>query len=365
MTPHAATPHAATPDAATPDAAMLSDTLVVVPCLDEEAHIDALLAQLRRTAPGALIVVADGGSRDRTRAVVRRHAGESALVRLLDNPRRIQSAAVNRAVERFGADRSTLVRIDAHCLYPDDYVVTLLREAARTGADSVVVAMETRGRGAVQCAVAAAQNGRIGNGGSAHRSASTAGEWVDHGHHALMRIKAFRAVGGYDETFTHNEDAELDLRLAAAGFRIWLTRETAAVYLPRDTFGGLWRQYRAYGRGRARTVLKHRARPRLRQMVPLAVAPALLALPAAPFAAAAVPPLGLLMALPALLWLGVCALSGLRAAWSARRFALALAGPAAATMHAAWSFGFWEQLARHLGPATAPAPLPAEREAVR
>ena len=39
------------------------------------------------------------------------------------------------------------------------------------------------------------------------------GHWADHGHHALMRISAFRAVGGYDESFSHNEDAELDYRL--------------------------------------------------------------------------------------------------------------------------------------------------------
>ena len=65
--------------------------------------------------------------------------------------------------------------------------------------DSVVVSMLTSGSGAVQKAVAAAQNSKLGTGGSKHRHLS-AGEWVDHGHHALMRISAFTAVGGYDET---------------------------------------------------------------------------------------------------------------------------------------------------------------------
>ena len=48
-----------------------------------------------------------------------------------------------------------------------------------------------------------------------------------------MRVAAFRAVGGYDESFSHNEDAELDYRLRAAGYRIWMTDKTFMVYYPR------------------------------------------------------------------------------------------------------------------------------------
>ena len=76
--------------------------------------------------------------------------------------------------------------------------------------------MRTKGTGLFQKATALAQNSRLGNGGSQHREGG-AGRWTDHGHHALMRLDAFRAVGGYDETFSHNEDAELDYRLAAGG----------------------------------------------------------------------------------------------------------------------------------------------------
>jgi hypothetical protein len=72
----------------------------------------------------------------------------------------------------------------------------------------------------------------LGNGGAAHRN-ETGGRWVEHGHHALMTINAFRAVGGYDETFTHNEDAELDARLKAERFHIYLTAETQVTYYPR------------------------------------------------------------------------------------------------------------------------------------
>ena len=69
-----------------------------------------------------------------------------------------------------------------------------------------------------------AQNSKLGNGGSKHREGGK-GHWTDHGHHALMRISAFASVGGYDETFSHNEDAEYDERVVSAGGRIYLAKD--------------------------------------------------------------------------------------------------------------------------------------------
>ena len=91
------------------------------------------------------------------------------------------------------------------------------RRSDRTKADSVVVSMNAEGSACLQRAAAAAQNSLLGNGGSSHRIRSD-GRWVDHGHHALMTTAAFKAVGGYDEAFSHNEDAELDVRLTKADF---------------------------------------------------------------------------------------------------------------------------------------------------
>ncbi|MGL5012126.1 MAG: glycosyltransferase, partial [Paracoccaceae bacterium] len=188
--------------------------LVVVPALNEAAHISAVLNGLipfaRRTS--VQIVVADGGSTDGTQEIVRQMARSEPAILLIDNPGGLQSAGINLALRAFGDAAEWLLRIDAHSAYPADYCDRLLADAQRTGADSVVVSMNAVGKSALQRLIALAQNSRLGNGGAAHRN-STEGRWVDHGHHALMRIAAFRAVGGYDECFSHNEDAELDHRL--------------------------------------------------------------------------------------------------------------------------------------------------------
>jgi GT2 family glycosyltransferase len=310
--------------------------LVVVPALNEAVHIRAVLDGLtpfaRRT--GARIVVADGGSTDGTQAIVRQMARDEPLIALIDNPARLQGAGINLAVRTFGDSAQWLLRIDAHSAYPPDYGDRLLSEARKTGADAVVVRMKAVGQGPLHRLIALAQNSRLGNGGAAHRTAA-AGRWVDHGHHALIGIAAFRAVGGYDESFSHNEDAELDHRLRTKGYRLWLTAETGLDYFPRRTLGSLLLQYFRFGRGRARNILKHRAGLGVRQAVVAALAPLVLL--------AALAPLAPVFALPLAVWLLACLVGGVALAVAGRQPQAVLSGFIAGAMHLAWSAGFWAQ----------------------
>lgn len=311
--------------------------MVVIPTLNEEAHIGALLERLMPSAErlDLTVVVADGGSDDATCEIVRAFAAAAPRVRLLANPRKLQAAAVNLAVAQFGDAFDCVIRIDAHGDYPQDYCDRLIEEFVVTGADAVTVSMMTKGEGPFQKATAIAQNSPLGNGGSKHREGA-AGHWTDHGHHALMRISAFRAVGGYDESFSHNEDAELDYRLRQAGYRIWMTDRTVMTYYPRASVLPLFRQYLGYGRGRAKNILKHRAVPKLRQMIPMMVLPAVVGTLLAVIHALAF--------VPALAWIGACLAYGIWIAVRERTPLGPLAALSAMVMHLAWSIGFWLQL---------------------
>jgi succinoglycan biosynthesis protein ExoA len=323
--------------------------LVVIPCLNEEAHLPGLLGQLLTENPEATIVVADGGSNDGSRDIVRGLAAVHPRLQLLDNPRRIQSAGVNLAASRFGDRHRWLVRIDAHCDYPAGYVAGLVATAEAQGATSVVVPMRTAGKTWFQRAVAVAQNSVLGNGGSPHRNIGI-GCWVDHGHHALFDLALYRSVGGYDEGFSHNEDAELDFRLLSAGGRIWLEPDLAVTYYPRRALRPLLRQYFAYGRGRAKFRRRHGAAMKARQMVPLAIAPAVGLAVLGLMLAAAHDGRWLILALPMLGWALACqAFAVLLAVRQNSRPALG-AGIAAMAMHLGWSAGFLgEMLAGRAG----------------
>lgn len=309
--------------------------VVIIPTLNEERTIRHVLTVLRseRLDPGrSRFVVADGGSTDRTVEIVRAMMAERTDLLLLDNRKRIQSAAMNLAAKAHADECEVLVRCDAHAHYPPHYVPLLLESLARSGADSVVVPMDSIGDTCFQRAVAWVSNTPVGTGGSRHRAGTRSG-FVDHGHHAAFRAETYHRLGGYDESFTHNEDAEYDCRLRKAGGRIYLDSAIRIEYHPRGRFGALWRQYLSYGRGRARTVLRHPESLRLRQgAVPAHVVLFILSLLATPFTA-----LG--WAWPAV-YLGVLALTSVLLAARHRSLCGLLAGPAAAVMHFAWGLGF-------------------------
>lgn len=323
---------------------------IVVPVLDEARYIrqalGGLLDQVRDL--DCDIMVMDGGSADSTRAIVTSIARTDPRVRLVDNPGRTQSAACNLASRLIDPSRRIMLRADAHAGYPPGFVARTIDALRETGATSVVVPMRTRGTSPTQRAIAATQNSRLGNGGSGHRRAGVS-RFVDHGHHAAFDTAFFRALGGYDESFTHNEDAEFDVRGGLAGGRIWMCAEAAIDYYPRDRLSALARQYVRHGRGRARTLRKHGLRPRLRQCLPLAIL--------ASAALALLSPVSPWFALPASAYLFACLAWGATEAARRRDPALGLMGPAAIVMHLGWAVGFIDGLSR---PDRLASPSPAD-----
>ena len=209
--------------------------LAVVPALDEAENIETVIRTIageKVQLPGLEIVVADGGSRDGTQRIVTRLTAEIPFLYLIHNPARIQGAAVNLAARFWSGRADILVRCDAHAGYQEGHIERLIATLIRTGADSVVVPMDSTGRTGFQKSVAWASDSFVGSGGSAHRGGRSSG-YVDHGHHAAFRLPQFLAVEGYDETFTQNEDAELDCRFVAAGHTIYLDADIRIAYYAR------------------------------------------------------------------------------------------------------------------------------------
>lgn len=314
--------------------------LVAIPTLNEARHIEATLDALHRDRPEMAhvrIVVADGGSSDDTRAIVSDYARRRPNVVLIDNPDMLQSAAVNRVVECCSEPQhEILVRVDAHSRYPDGYVLAVADSLLARDVAALATVMDTVGQSCVQKGVAWASDTRLGSGGSGHRGGAVSG-YVDHGHHAGFRLDIWRRTGGYDTGFIANEDAELDHRIGLAGGRIWLDADIRLDYLARDTLRKLAKQYWRYGLGRGQTVLKHRLKPRLRQMIPPAVtAVILLSVLLSPL----FPPVLLLP----LAYLLILATTALRLAVTHRSACALWAAPALLLMHNCFGAGFLTRL---------------------
>ncbi|HTV20933.1 MAG TPA: glycosyltransferase family 2 protein, partial [Polyangiaceae bacterium] len=311
--------------------------LIVIPTLNEAAHLDGVVQQLLadiaaldRSAQGsARLVIVDGGSTDGTLALAEALERQHPSVTLLHNRARIQSAAINLAVRRFGHGCDVLIRCDAHAAYPPAFCSRLLATLERTGADAVVVPLDSAGEAGLQRVVGWVCNSRLGTGGAAHRAGRTSG-FVDHGHHAAFRLDMFRRCGGYDETFTHNEDAELDCRQRALGARVYLDADIRVVYRPRASLAGLWRQYHNYGIGRSRTAQRHPRSLRLRQVaLPVNLVGMGLALALCPLVAP--------LASWPVAYLGALGAAAAGLVVKHRTPAAALAAPVALVMHTAWA----------------------------
>ncbi|MDB5847643.1 MAG: succinoglycan biosynthesis protein exoa [Rhodoferax sp.] len=318
----------------------LQQVLVVIPTLNEAVTIREVIESLSSDLPSharITFVVADGGSHDGTVACVQQLAAERSDLHFIHNPHRIQSAAVNLAASQFGYQADVLVRCDAHSEYPVRFLARLLQTLDSSQADSVVVPMDSDGRHCFQKAVAWTSNTWAGTGGSAHRGGRKSG-FVDHGHHAAFRMTAFQHAGGYDDSFTHNEDAEFDCRLGRLGGKVYLDADIRLGYQPRSTMSGLARQYFAYGRGRSRTVRKHPGSMRARQLA----VPANLVFSAAAIALCAWLPWLLLWPLA---YLSALILTSLSLALRHRSACGLLGGIAAAIMHTSWALGFFTGLA--------------------
>lgn len=313
---------------------------IVIPALNEEKYIADCIRSLLpdQGRIDCEILVLDGGSVDRTPAIVEQMAREHSGIRLIRNERRLQAAALNKAAHVAASQSEIIIRADAHALYPAGFVESVVDAMVKTGASSVVVPMRAVGLTCFQKAAAAAQNSRLGNGGAAHRTGAESG-FVEHGHHAAFKRRDFIALGGYDESFTHNEDAEYDFRLIGAGGRIWMQNSAAITYFPRTTIASLARQYFNHGRGRAKTVLKHRTPFKPRQLLPVAA----LAGCATSLALSIMSPLFLT---PAVIYAGACVGWGVVLGAKEKDGCAMSSGVAAMTMHLSWACGLIATFAR-------------------
>ncbi len=229
---------------------------MLVPTLNEEARIADVVRclQAQRLEGEAEFLFIDGGSDDATRSVLERLALADDRIRVLDNPKRSIPCALNIGLA--GARGEFVARMDAHALYPPDYLARGVERLGRGDVEWVSGPQLGRGTGRWSRRIALALGTRLGIGGAAFREATRETE-VDSGYTGIWRRETLLRHGGWDERWPVNEDGELAARVRAAGGRIVCVPEMAALYAPRDSLGALARQYWRYGTYRARTCRAH------------------------------------------------------------------------------------------------------------
>ena len=310
---------------------------IIVPVLNEERHIEQCLASIQaQTYPRRRmeIIVVDGGSTDRSRAILQRWQDEDGRIQVLDNPARVAAAGLNIALAQ--ARGEFVLRVDAHCVIAPDYVqccvacLTTRSDIGNVGGILHPIGETTTGE-----AIAAALQSPFSMGWSPSRYSRHAGERDTVYLGAFRRCEIY-AVGAYRATLKANEDYELNIRLRAAGRKIWCDPAVQSQTFTRERLGALARQYAHYGYWKARVLHLHPASTLPRHLAaPAFVAALLLALAAG----------GAGMWEPFWALCGSYVAANLFFAWQTRRAAgrrARLRIPLAfAVMHLCWGAGFW------------------------
>ncbi len=217
------------------------------------------------------ILVIDGGSNDGTPEIVAGLAQEHANLRLLDNPRRLSSAARNIGIHN--ARGEVILVVNGHCELKDRQHIRRLAAAfERSGADCVgrPQPLDIAGANTLQRAIAAARSSRLGHHPDSFIYSSEERFVPAKSVAVAYRRKVFDQVGCFDEAFDACEDVELNHRIDRAGLTCFFTPKVAVQYTPRDTLRGLFRQLVRYGRGRVRLLRKHPETFSLGSMLPAA-----------------------------------------------------------------------------------------------
>jgi succinoglycan biosynthesis protein ExoA len=270
---------------------------IAIPCLDEEAYIEECIRSVQAQVwprERIEILVADGMSLDATREILKRLAEGDDRIHLIDNPDRIQSAGLNECIRRARGD--VIIRMDVHADYAPDFVEKCVAALQRTGADNVGGAARPKAKTFFQRCVAAALRSPLGIGGSKYRQEEVEG-FVESVWPGAFNRKVFERVGLFDPNAITNEDAELNQRIIDAGGRVYMSRDIVSHYYPRESLTALANQYFKYGKGRARTLLKHRKLLSVRPAIPfLGLAGEAFVLIVAPWHLGGIPLLGYVLA---------------------------------------------------------------------
>lgn len=251
---------------------------LIIPVRDEAQHIGALLAALTASeGPEREILVVDGRSQDGTRQIVAEWERRDCRVQLIDNPQRLVTTALNLG---FAAARGEVVmRLDAHAEYAEDYLAQCLAVLEETGAGNVGGAARPLSDGSyLGDLIQAIHLSPFGIGAAQFRREGAEG-WVDTVWPGCWRREALEAAGMYvREDLPRSEDLELNARLRAAGWGVYLSPKIRAWYRPRRSLWALLRQNFDNGRGVIHTLRAGLGGVSRRHLAPLAAVLAALVL---------------------------------------------------------------------------------------
>jgi glycosyltransferase involved in cell wall biosynthesis len=244
---------------------------IIIPCRNEKNYIrgalDSLLSQTG-LENGVEILVADGLSDDGTSEILMHYEETHPEVKVLKNEDKTVPFALKILLESAHGDY--ILRADAHCVYPKNYVATLVNHLKTTDADNVGGIWDTvPGNDTLQARIIAGSlRSKFGVASSYRTLSGNSPVEVETVPFGAWRADHFNKYGPFDEKFLRAQDLEHNVRVKKMGGKIVCLPWLRVTYYSRETFVKFRRMAFQYGYWKIPVKKKHKVIFSVRQYFP-------------------------------------------------------------------------------------------------
>lgn len=211
----------------------MTKVTIIIPTRNEERFIEKCIRSVLNfeniNESDHEILVIDGRSSDKTREIVNTQFSDFPNIRLIDNPGIIQSSALNIGIKQAKGD--FIMRLDAHCIYPPDYLGKLTETALRTNSDNTGGMIITHPGGPSYGAelVQALTTHKFGVGNSGFRTGAKEGA-ADTVPFGFFKREVFDKIGYFNDKLIRCQDYEFNCRMIKNNLKIWMNPEIISHY---------------------------------------------------------------------------------------------------------------------------------------
>ena len=246
---------------------------IIIPCKNEENYIaNTLDSIIEGDFPfeNLEVFVVDGMSDDNTQEILQKYMQKYSQIHIINNPQQTVPYAMNYGIE--AAKGNTIVRLDAHSIYPKNYIAELVKYLNKLDADNVGGVWDTMpANSSLEAqAIAYASSHPFGIGNAQYRISNKVEPYeVDTVPFGCYKKEVFEKIGLYDTDLTRNQDDELNARLLQNNGKIFLIPSLKIKYFARDKFSKMFKMFYQYGYFKPLVNMKLLKPATLRQFVPV------------------------------------------------------------------------------------------------
>jgi len=247
---------------------------VLVPCRNEVKYINQVVQNLieqdyEKDLMEVLFI--DGMSNDGTREIIKSFTKKYNFIHLVDNVHKTVPYALNYGIKM--SKGKIIIRLDAHAIYPQNYISKLVYylkflEADNVGGIWITQPVEDTLKSK---AIAYSLSSIFCVGNAIYRlNRKEYREYieVDTVPFGCYRREIFDKIGLFDEELTRNQDNEFNERLKKAGGKIYLIPGLKIKYYARENYTKLFKMFYQYGYFGPLVDLKLKRPTRLRRYIP-------------------------------------------------------------------------------------------------